>query len=168
MDNHSVSTETLILTGMMTAVTAVLSQIQFPLPSGIPVTLQTFSVALAAYVLGWKMGTASVAVYILLGAVGVPVFAGFSGGISVIAGLTGGYIWGFLIMALFCGLAREQKNLFLTAALSLLGLAGCHIPGRLRRCRLFCHKSSSCRTALRRTLIFICGSAARNNPVSGL
>ncbi len=129
MDNHSVSTETLILTGMMTAVTAVLSQIQFPLPSGIPVTLQTFSVALAAYVLGWKMGTASVAVYILLGAVGVPVFAGFSGGISVIAGLTGGYIWGFLIMALFCGLAREQKNLFLTAALSLLGLAGCHIPG---------------------------------------
>lgn len=57
----------------------VLSQIQIPMPSGVPVTMQTFGVALCACVLGWKMGTASVAVYLLLGSFGVPVFAGLSG-----------------------------------------------------------------------------------------
>lgn len=129
MENNHVSAKTLILTGMMTAVTAVLSQIQFPLPSGIPVTLQTFAVALTSCVLGWKMGAASVGIYILLGILGVPVFAGFNSGAAVIVGLTGGYIWGFLIMALFCGLAYTQKNPVLAALLSLLGLAGCHIPG---------------------------------------
>lgn len=129
MKNNHIPVKTLILTGMMTAVTAVLSQIQFPLPSGIPVTLQTFAVALTAYVLGWKMGAASVGIYILLGSIGVPVFAGFNSGVAVIGGMTGGYIWGFLIMALFCGLAYTQKNPILLAALSLTGLAGCHIPG---------------------------------------
>lgn len=129
MENNRISVKTLIMTGMMTAVTAVLSQIQFPLPSGIPVTLQTFAIALTAYVLGWKMGTASVAIYILLGIVGVPVFAGFNSGAAAIVGMTGGYIWGFLVMALFCGLAYAQKNPLLLAVLSLLGLAGCHIPG---------------------------------------
>ncbi len=129
MENNHVSAKTLILTGMMTAVTAVLSQIQFPLPSGIPVTLQTFAVALTSCVLGWKMGAASVGIYILLGILGVPVFAGFNSGAAVVVGLTGGYIWGFLIMALFCGLAYTQKNPVLAALLSLLGLAGCHIPG---------------------------------------
>ena len=132
MKDNRTATRTLVLTGMMTAITAVLSQIQFPLPSGIPVTLQTFAVALAAYVLGWKMGAASVAVYILLGTAGIPVFSGFGSGIAVLAGMTGGYIWGFLLMALFCGLAYTQNNPVLTAVLSLLGLAGCHIPGMVQ------------------------------------
>lgn len=132
MENTRTATKTLILTGMMTAVTAVLSQIQFPLPSGIPVTMQTFAVALSACVLGWKMGTVSIAAYILLGIAGVPVFAGFGSGIPAVAGMAGGYIWGFLIMSLFCGLACTQKNPVVTAVLSLVGLAGCHIPGMLQ------------------------------------
>ena len=76
---QKISTKTIVMTGMMTAVLAVLSQIQIPMPSGVPVTMQTFGVALCACVLGWKMGTASVAVYLLLGSFGVPVFAGLSG-----------------------------------------------------------------------------------------
>ena len=132
MKNNRTSTKTLILTGMMTAVIAALSQIQFPLPSGIPVTMQTFAVTLAACVLGWKMGTVSVAAYILLGIIGVPVFTGFNSGVSAVAGMTGGYIWGFLIMGLLCGLACSQKNIALTALFSLLGLAGCHIPGMIQ------------------------------------
>lgn len=66
------------------------------IPASVPFTLQTFAVFAALCILGGKRGTCSIAVYILLGAVGLPVFAGFNGGIGVILGATGGYIAGFL------------------------------------------------------------------------
>lgn len=70
------------------------------IPAQVPFTLQTFAVFLAFGVLGGKRGTMAVLVYILLGAVGIPVFAGFTGGIGVLMGNTGGYIIGFLGSAL--------------------------------------------------------------------
>ena len=70
------------------------------IPATVPFTLQTFGVFLAVGVLGGKRGTLSILVYILLGAVGVPVFAGFSGGIGSLFGNAGGYIIGFLVGAL--------------------------------------------------------------------
>lgn len=70
------------------------------IPTLIPFTLQTFAVTLAAGVLGGKRGTLAVLVYILLGAVGVPVFAGFAGGLGILLGTTGGYIVGFIFTAL--------------------------------------------------------------------
>lgn len=70
------------------------------IPTTVPFTLQTFGVFIAVGILGGKRGTLAVLVYILLGAVGVPVFAGFQGGIGAIAGTTGGYIVGFLFSAL--------------------------------------------------------------------
>ena len=72
--------KTIVLTGMMAAILAVLSQISIPLPSGVPITMQTFAVALAGFTLGIWQGSASVLIYLLLGLIGVPVFAGFSGG----------------------------------------------------------------------------------------
>ena len=78
------------------------------IPTTVPFTLQTFAVFLTVGVLGGKRGSLAVLVYILLGCVGVPVFAGFSGGIGVLAGQTGGYIVGFLFSALApdCGCRR--------------------------------------------------------------
>lgn len=70
------------------------------IPMEIPFTLQTFGVFIAVGILGGKRGSLSVLVYILLGAVGVPVFAGFSGGIGILFNTTGGYIIGFLFSAL--------------------------------------------------------------------
>ena len=70
------------------------------IPMTVPFTLQTFAVFLAVGVLGGKRGSLAVLIYILLGAVGIPVFAGFSGGIGVLLGNTGGYIIGFLFSAL--------------------------------------------------------------------
>lgn len=70
------------------------------IPAQVPFTLQTFAVFLAFGVLGGKRGTMAVLVYILLGAVGIPVFSGFTGGIGVLMGNTGGYILGFLGSAL--------------------------------------------------------------------
>lgn len=70
------------------------------IPTTVPFTLQTFGVFAAVGVLGGKRGTLSVLIYILLGAIGIPVFAGFSGGIGILLGTTGGYIVGFLFSAL--------------------------------------------------------------------
>ncbi len=69
-----VSTRSIVITGMFAAVIAVLAQVALPMPSGVPVTLQTFAIALTGVVLGAKLGMAAAGVYILLGAVGVPVF----------------------------------------------------------------------------------------------
>lgn len=68
-------------------------------PAAVPFTLQTLGVYLALLLLGGKYGTATVAVYLLLGAVGLPVFAGGGGGVGVLCGVTGGYLWGFLAAA---------------------------------------------------------------------
>lgn len=123
------SIQKVVMAGMLAAVMAVMSQIQVPLPSGVPVTMQTFAMALAGYVLGWKYGLASTAIYILLGAVGVPVFAGFSGGLSFAVSPAGGYIWGFLPMVALCGLGYEKRNIPALVSLSVAGLAACHILG---------------------------------------
>ena len=70
------------------------------IPAAVPFTLQTFGVFVAVGVLGGKRGTLSILVFILLGAIGVPVFAGFSGGFGILLNNTGGYIIGFLFSAL--------------------------------------------------------------------
>lgn len=115
--------------GMFAAVTAVLSILTIPTPWGVPFTLQTFSVALCGYVLGWKYGTVSTILYLLLGLVGVPVYAGMKAGPGVLFGPTGGYLFGFILMTLLCGLAMERAKSFALVWLSALGLACCHIPG---------------------------------------
>lgn len=70
------------------------------IPMAVPFTLQTFGVFVAVGILGGKNGTLAVLIYIILGAIGVPVFAGFQGGIGILAGSTGGYILGFLFSAM--------------------------------------------------------------------
>lgn len=125
---------------MFAAVLAVLSQIQIPMPSGMPVTLQTYAVALTGFLLGSRYGTATVGIYILLGAVGLPVFTGFTGGPGKLVGTTGGFIWGFLILAAACGGVRagegsEAQGILLIwkkyrkILLPAAGLAVCHVLG---------------------------------------
>ena len=126
-------TTKLVSVALITAATAIVSQISIPLPSGIPITLQTLAVAFAGYLLGMKYGTVSVGVYIALGAVGAPVFTGFTGGFHKFLSPTGGFLWGFLLLALACGASniwKWAKNEKLFAV--LLGVAGillCHLCG---------------------------------------
>lgn len=70
------------------------------IPFAVPFTLQTFGVYAALMLLGGKRGTISIALYILLGAAGIPVFSGFNGGMGALFGSTGGYIFGFLVIGL--------------------------------------------------------------------
>lgn len=92
-----------------TAVFAVLIAIcsWISIPTVVPFTLQTFAVFLAVSVLGGRRGTLSIVVYVLLGAVGIPVFAGFKGGIGVLLNTTGGYIIGFIFAGLIMWLMER-------------------------------------------------------------
>ncbi|MCI7766487.1 MAG: biotin transporter BioY [Oscillospiraceae bacterium] len=126
---QKLSARDMAFTGLLAAVIAVLSQVAIPLPSGVPVTLQTFAVALAGFTLGAKLGTASAAVYVIIGAVGVPVFANFKGGLGSLTGPTGGFIWGFILMALLCGLGMDSGKKPLAAVLGAAGLLLCHLCG---------------------------------------
>ena len=93
-----VSVYDLVMVALFAALIAVCAWIT--IPGAVPFTLQTMGVFLAVGLLGGKRGTAAVLVYILLGAVGMPVFSGFSGGVGRLLGTTGGYIIGFLVAAL--------------------------------------------------------------------
>ena len=116
---------------VFTALLAVCSWIAIPMPWGVAYTLQTLGVFLAVGVLGGKRGTLAVVVYLLLGAMGVPVFSGFQGGTAALLGTTGGYIAGFLFYALAMWMLEKRLGRRLPAlALSMvLGLAVCYAFG---------------------------------------
>lgn len=110
------------------ATLSVISQLAIP-TGAVPLTLQVFVVALIGYFLKAKNGTLAVLVYILLGVVGVPVFAGFQGGLGVLLGYTGGFIFGYIPFVLLCGVGKSkwQKILF-----GICGLLLCHAVGVLQ------------------------------------
>lgn len=98
------------LVGLFAALTAVGAQIQTPLPfSPVPVVLSNFFALLAGLVLGPRLGATTQVVYVLLGVVGVPVFAGMRGGPQVLAGPTGGYLVGFIVAAAVAGALRGSR-----------------------------------------------------------
>ncbi len=97
--NHtSLKTLDMVYTAISAALIAVCSWIS--IPTTVPFTMQTFAIFLTVCLLGGRRGTLAVLIYILLGAVGLPVFSGFRGGAGVLMGTTGGYIIGFLFSAL--------------------------------------------------------------------
>ena len=116
---------------MMTALTCVLAQIAIPLPGGVPMTLQTFAVTLAGIVLGARKGAISMLIYVLLGAAGLPVFAGFTGGAQALVGPTGGFLISFPIMAFLIGLGFGENRCSnaVKAVFLVLGTAANYVVG---------------------------------------
>ena len=98
------------------------------IPMAVPFTLQTFGIFAALGILGGRHGTYAVGVYLLLGAVGLPVFAGFQGGPSALLGTTGGYILGFLCLALVYWLITAWLGTFLPVTIfaMVVGLVVCY------------------------------------------
>lgn len=94
--------------GLCVALLAVASCITIPF-GPVPFTLQTLAVAMLPVALGGRDATISVAIYLLLGGLGLPVFSGFSGGVAVLAGPTGGFLWGFLA-GTACSIALERAG----------------------------------------------------------
>lgn len=126
--NHS---KTLSMTYMaiFAALIAICSWIS--IPASVPFTMQTFAIFLTCGLLGGKRSTIAVLVYLLLGAIGLPVFAGFSGGLGALFGMTGGYLIGFVFIGLIAWLFEKlfgKKAPALIAAL-VVGLIVCYAFG---------------------------------------
>lgn len=103
-------TKDFIICSLFAAITAILAQISIPLPGGVPLTMQTLAVSLAGIILGSKRGFISMLVYTLIGAIGIPVFASFTGGINIVVGPTGGFILSFPLMTFVIGLISEKTD----------------------------------------------------------
>ena len=100
------------------------------IPTQPPFTMQTFGVFLTLLLLGARDGAIAIALYILLGAMGAPVFSGFNGGMGALLGPTGGYIAGFLLLCPIYGLlCRNKAGLWAKALALFLGLLACYAFG---------------------------------------
>ncbi len=124
-------TQNMVYIALFVVVMAVCAWIVIPM--AVPFTLQTFAVFLAVGVLGGKRGSLVVLLYLLLGSIGIPVFSGFTGGIGILLGNTGGYLIGFLLMTLVMWgmeslFGRKNRVLFLSM---VLGLFVCYAFGTI-------------------------------------
>ena len=131
-------TRDLAFIAMMAALTAICAWITVPF-SIVPFTLQTFAVFLSLALLGGKRGTAAIALYLCLGLVGLPVFAGFSWGVGPLLGPTGGYLAGFLFTGLlyWAITAKLGESLPVKLVALILGLAVCYAFGTLWFLRVY-------------------------------
>ena len=123
---------TITRVALSTAIICVLGPLSFPLPiSPVPISLGILGIFLAVYVNGWRWGTMSCLLYILIGFAGMPVFAGFTAGLSKLGGPTGGYIIGYIPLALIAGffIDRFEKKIPLHVLGMVLGTVVCYMFG---------------------------------------
>lgn len=118
-----ISAKELSLISMFTALTAIGAFISFPV-GPVPITLQSLFVILSGLVLGSKLGALSQLVYILLGLVGIPIFAGFTGGIQSILSPSFGFIIGFVFASFLSGLIIESNLIKLNKKIWLAAFIG--------------------------------------------
>lgn len=132
--DKSLKTKKLILAGIFAALTAVCSWININLFfTPVPINLALIGPYMAGLLLGSRYGLMSQVIYILLGAIGLPVFAGFTGGLEKLVGPTGGFIAGYAVCAVICGLQSKKLSSVSKAGgilgnvlLMLCGLACCY------------------------------------------
>ena len=124
-------TKTMVMISLMAAVICILGPLSLAIPiSPVPISLTNLAVYFTIYVLGTKKGTISYLIYLLIGLIGIPVFSGFTGGPAKLLGPTGGYLIGFIFMALLSGLCiehTENRNVHFIGM--LLGTAVCYLFG---------------------------------------
>jgi len=122
-------TSKVTLTALFAVIIAFCAWISVPTPLSVPITLQVLGVAISGFLLGAKQGTVCTAIYILMGAVGLPVFSFFQGGIGVLSSANGGFVFGFLILSFCCGVSTLCKLKFV---MPLIGILLCHTVGILQ------------------------------------
>jgi biotin transport system substrate-specific component len=110
------------MSGLSVALLTVLSQIAIPLPGGVPLSLATLGIVLVGLIFGAKRGAFIALIYIVMGAIGIPVFSGFQGGMGMFLGFSGGFIYSYPLLALISGLGRELSERYSRTWILWLGL----------------------------------------------
>lgn len=127
-------TTTLVLIGLMAAITCIMGPFSIPLPFNlVPISLTNLVIYFTMYILGMKKGTISYCIYLLIGLVGLPVFSAFTGGAGKLLGPTGGYLIGFIFLALISGFFIDKwgNNMWLCMTGMVLGTIVCYIFGTI-------------------------------------
>lgn len=127
-----ISTYQMALVALMSAVICILAPLSIPIPiSAVPISFTNLAILFVVYILGWKMGTLSYIIYVLIGLTGLPVFSGFEGGVGKLTGPTGGYLVGFVFLAIISGLFIEKfsGNTFMNIVGMVIGLIVVYIFG---------------------------------------
>ena len=121
----------MVIIALMVGVTCILGPLAISIPiSPVPISLTNLAVYFAVYVLGMKRGTFSYCLYLLIGLIGLPVFSGFTGGPGKLLGPTGGYLIGFVFMAVCCGFFVEKSShRAIHIAGMIVGTAVCYLFG---------------------------------------
>ena len=119
----------LALSALLTAIIAVTAWVSVPTPFGVNLAFTIFGVSIAGFILGVKGALAATATYIALGAAGLPIFSFFSGGAGVLLGLSGGFIWGFLAVAVLCGIVKNTNKKTIKYILMISSVLICHASG---------------------------------------
>lgn len=143
MQNTKVNAKVLFLvqSALLAAVLCILSPVAIPI-GAIPITLGVFAVMFTGVLLDWKRAGTAVLVYLLIGAIGLPVFSGGKGGVSVLAGPTGGYLWSYLPMAALIALLSGRtrggylREAICATAACALSLAICYFLGTMQFTRV--------------------------------
>ena len=135
------SIKIMAMISVLTALTCILAPNSFAIPvSPVPISLTSIAIFLAVYVLGTKYGTVSYLIYLLLGLAGLPIFSGYTGGPAKLAGPTGGYLIGFIFMAIIAGIfidkfplktsiVKQPKRIALHMTGMILGTLVCYLFG---------------------------------------
>ena len=125
-------TKSMTSISFMTAFLCVFGPITLALPiSPVPISFVTLAIYFSVYILGMKKGVISCLLYLLIGFVGLPVFSAFTGGVGQLFGPTGGYLIGYVFMAMICGffIERWQTNRMMQMVGMLLGTLVCYLFG---------------------------------------
>ena len=129
-EKRKITTQQMALVAIMTALTCILAP--FSLPIGpVPISLTNLVIYFSLYLLGWKFGTLSYVIYLLIGLVGVPVFSGFTAGPAKLFGPTGGYLIGFIPMAIIAGIVIDKytEKWLLCLLAMIIGTIVCYALG---------------------------------------
>ncbi|QUF82812.1 biotin transporter BioY [Clostridium butyricum] len=129
---NNMKTKNMVTIALMTAITCIVAPFTIPLPfTPVPISLANLVIYISCCVLGCKKGTISFLLYLLLGAIGLPVFGGFSAGLSVVAGPTGGYLIGFIFCAIFTGIFVEkfEDKMYMYPVGMIIGTIICYAFG---------------------------------------
>jgi len=153
-------TQQLVLAALFAALTAVCAQISLPIPP-VPASLSLFAVFLGGAVLGPAYAALSIGGYVAMGAIGLPVFAGFRGGPNVLFGPTGGYLLGYILCAAAVGALsrRVQRTVPARFAVMALCLPLCYIPGVLHM--MLITRADALTAAISGVLAFLPGDLAK-------
>ena len=126
-------TRKIVLISLCSALMFIFSQMTIPLPfTAVPLTMQVFGVILISSLMPSSISPVAILIYLLLGAIGIPVFAGFSGGFTALIGPNGGYLIGFLLMSIVTSITAASKNKIVVFTGAYVGLAIDYIFGVLQ------------------------------------